>query len=267
MEFFSLVFRLNKQLFNYALVHSVWFGDLEAGATLASQEKKWFGDVPPDERAAFDNICTTSFLDALKSIGPDKYPLPGGRNCYADELAQGPTIAAPFIRELNDAAAAGGEEAVADIALSIILLLDQMPRNIFREEQKLIYTHYDCLARCVLRHVLDTVPRVDLHTKYLARPVYRLWLYMPLMHSEFLEDHKTYEGLVGRLVEELSSKKGGDAAELAYAKMQLEYGRKHKELILKFGRFPYRNEVLGRKTTKEEQKWLDEGGGTFESEK
>ncbi|KAJ7195873.1 hypothetical protein C8J57DRAFT_1421422 [Mycena rebaudengoi] len=228
----TLGFRLNKQLFNYALVHSVWFGDLEAGATLASQEKKWFGDVPPDERAAFDNICTTSFLDALK-------------NCYADELAQGPTIAAPFIRELNDAAAAGGEEAVADIALNAAQL--------FREEQKLIYTHYDCLARCVLRHVLDTVPRVDLHTKYLARPVYRLWLYMPLMHSEFLEDHKTYEGLVGRLVEELSSKKGGDAAELAYAKMQLE--------------FPYRNEVLGRKTTKEEQKWLDEGGGTFESEK
>ncbi|KAJ7280593.1 hypothetical protein C8J57DRAFT_1057364, partial [Mycena rebaudengoi] len=237
---------------------TIWFGDLEAGATLASQEKKWFGDVPPDERAAFDNICRSCSLDALKSIGPDN---------YANELAHGPTIAAPFVRELNDAAAAGGEEAVADTALSLILMLDQMPRNIFRAEQRVTYTHYDCLARCVLRHVLFMVPCADLHTKYLARPVYRLWIYMPLMHSEFLEDHKTYERLVGRLVEELSSKKGGDAAELAYAKMQLDYGRKHKELILRFGRFPYRNGDLGRKNTKEEQEWLDAGGGTFGSEK
>lgn len=274
------VFTLNKALFNYARVRSVWFGDLAATNTAAPTQdhmRKWYGrGASPDERAAFDETCSTSFRAALDSVGPEAFPLPdlrsGGNSSYAAELAHAPTMAAPFARELAEAGAANGttttdiragEEAVADTALAMLLLLDQMPRNIFRAvaEQKLVYGHYDRIARSVLRHVLAMSPRADLHPKFRMNPVFRLWFYMPLMHSEFMEDHRRYEELVGEMVGELE--RGGDAEALEHAKMSVQFGRKHAEIIERFGRYPHRNEVMGRTMTKEEKEYLEAGGETF----
>lgn len=270
----SPVFTLNRRLFNYALVRKVWFGDLSATATAASQAdiKRWFGMGSPEDKAAFDNTCISSFRDALVSIGPDAYPLPplnaSGNSTYAAELAHVPQIAAPFVEELDAAAAnasdiRGGEEARADTALSLVLLLDQMSRNIFRADQKLIYTHYDRISRSLVRHLLAASPRADLHPKYRAAPVFRLWFYMPLLHSEFPEDHRKYMEIVEELVAELE--RGGDAEAVQYAKYSLDPG--HKNVIDRFGRYPHRNEVLGRTTTKEEQEWLDAGGSYYGSNK
>ncbi|KAJ7117969.1 hypothetical protein C8R43DRAFT_1036551 [Mycena crocata] len=251
-------FALNRRLFNYAQIRKVWFGDLPTTATSASQDnlKKWFGMGSPDEKVAFDKACS-SFRDALVSIGPDAHPLPPLKdNSYAAELAQAPTISAPFVKEIDDAVSSAHETA-----LSLVLVLDQMSRNIFRTDQKLIYTHYDRISRSLLNHLLAATPRADLHPMYRNSPVYRLWFYMPLMHSEFLEDHRKYEELVGEVVRELE--KAGDASAADYANASLNFGVKHREILERFGRYPYRNEVMGRPMTKEENEWLEAGGETF----
>lgn len=271
----SPAFTLNKRLFNpatYSRIRSVWFGDLPATATTVPFEygKKWFGAGSPEEKTAFDNTCATSFGDALASIGPDKYALPalnvGGNSTYAAELVHASSIAAPFAQALTDAAAGAGdiragEEAAADTALSLVLLLDQMSRNVFRKDQKAVYSHYDRISRSVLRHVLETSPRADLHPKWRASPAYRLWFYMPLMHSEFVEDHRRYEELVGEMVGELE--RGGDTEAVEYTQKSLDFEVKHREILDRFGRYPHRNEVMGRTMTKEEKEWLEAGGETF----
>ncbi|OJD40225.1 uncharacterized protein BKCO1_100058 [Diplodia corticola] len=274
---------LNKRLFNaatYSRIQHVWFGDLPSSATTAPSDiaKKWFGAGPPEDKAAFDKTCTSAFRDALVSVGPKAYPLPAldapGNSSYAAELAHAPTIAAPFAAALTDAAqekegsGSGGssdirarEEGAADAALSLILLLDQLSRNIFRTDQKLVYGHYDRLSRSLLRHVLATSPRADLHPKFRAKPVFRMWFYMPLMHSEFLEDHRRYKALAAELLAELEAR--GDKEAEEYVRQSMDFGERHTSIIEKFGRYPYRNEIMGRKTTKEENEWLEAGGETF----
>lgn len=274
------VFTLNKRLFNpktYSRIHQLWFGNLPYSATVAPVEiaKKWFGGGSPADKAAFDHTCTTAFRDALVSVGPKAYPLPpldaAGNSSYAAELAHAPTIAAPFAAALADAAKGGeggsssdiraGEEAAADAALSLVLLLDQLSRNIFRADQKLIYSHYDRLSRSLVRHILSSSPRADLHPKFRAKPIFRLWFYMPLMHSEFLEDHRSYEKLAGEMMAEMKAR--GDKEAEEYVKQSLDFEIRHKNIIEKFGRYPHRNEVMGRTMTKEESKWLEAGGETF----
>ncbi|KAF9635365.1 putative transmembrane protein [Lasiodiplodia theobromae] len=271
---------IQARLFNpttYSRIHQLWFGDLPHSATVAPAEiaKKWFGGGSPADKAAFDHTCTTAFRDALVSVGPKAYPLPpldaAGNSSYAAELAHAPTISAPFAAALADAAKGGeggsssdiraGEEAAADAALSLVLLLDQLSRNIFRTDQKLIYSHYDRLSRSLVRHILSSSPRADLHPKFRAKPVFRLWFYMPLMHSEFLEDHRSYETLAGEMLAEMKAR--GDKEAEDYVKQSLDFEIKHKNIIEKFGRYPHRNEVMGRTMTKEESKWLEAGGETF----
>ncbi|KAH7036760.1 hypothetical protein B0J12DRAFT_581327 [Macrophomina phaseolina] len=274
----SAAFTLNKRLFNpttYARIRTVWFGDLPTTATTAppALARKWFGGGPASEQAAFDHACTTSFRDALAALGPDAFALPAlnASTSYAAELAHGPSIAAPFARELADAVGnasdvRAGEEAAADAALGLVLLLDQVPRNVFRgADQALVYAHYDRIARSVARLVLEGKPRADLHPKWRASPAYRLWFYMPLMHSEFVQDQRRYEEVVGEVLAEVERGEDTEAAE--YVKRSLEYGKKHRDILERFGRYPHRNEVLGRKMTKEEREWLEAGGETFGTKK
>jgi uncharacterized protein (DUF924 family) len=75
----------------------------------------------------------------------------------------------------------------------------------------------------------------------------RMFLYMPLMHSEDLEHQR-------RSVELFRALGGSDAA---------GYAVRHMEIIERFGRFPHRNEVLGRQTTPEEAEFLTQPGSSF----
>jgi uncharacterized protein (DUF924 family) len=75
----------------------------------------------------------------------------------------------------------------------------------------------------------------------------RQFFYLPLMHSEVLADQE--HGL--RLILTRLPRTGAQ---------NLLHARAHREVIRRFGRFPYRNEVLGRRTTSEEQSFLDGGG-------
>ena len=119
-------------------------------------------------------------------------------------------------------------------ALAMLILLDQYPRNSFRGTAHQFAT--DPLA---LMFANQAVAR-DLHLA--VEPAFMNFLLLPFEHSERIEDQDRYMALVA-----------GDA--------ELEkWGKLHRDIIVRFGRFPHRNTALGRQTTPEEQAFLDEGG-------
>ncbi|AQS41121.1 MAG: PiT family inorganic phosphate transporter [Candidatus Tokpelaia hoelldobleri] len=120
--------------------------------------------------------------------------------------------------------------------LALILVLDQFPRNMFREDPRAFST--DSLARETAHLVLQQ--QADTRTDKQLRG----FLYLPFEHSEDMADQQ----LSLRLFHQL-----GDAEMLRFAEI-------HADIIRRFGRFPHRNAVLDRQTTREEQKFLDEGG-------
>jgi uncharacterized protein (DUF924 family) len=146
------------------------------------------------------------------------------------------------------AGAFGDWERDALGALALILLLDQIPRNIFRDDPKSFA--FDSSAREVCRRALVAGRDAMLD------PDQRLFVYMPLMHSEQLVDHA--EAL--RRFEHLAVVTRGTP----YADMvenSLHFERKHVAVLYRFGRYPHRNAVLGRESTLEEERFLRDGRG------
>ena len=117
----------------------------------------------------------------------------------------------------------------ADEALAAVILFDQFPRNMFRGHADQFAT--DPLALAIARGAVDKGYDDGM------TPERRGFLYMPFQHSEELRDQRQSLLLFTAL----------DNAE------QLKFARKHYEVIERFGRFPHRNQVLGRKPTAMEQ--------------
>lgn len=128
--------------------------------------------------------------------------------------------------------------------LALIVLLDQFPRNLFRGDPRSFAT--DAQALAAARHAVQQ----GFDQQLLA--VERIFVYLPFEHSEDLADQHTSVSLVQALIEqnpELES--------------ILDYAIRHREVIERFGRFPHRNEVLGRETTPEEADFLKLPGSRF----
>jgi len=126
-------------------------------------------------------------------------------------------------------------EAAAS-ALSLVILLDQFPRNAFRHTAHMFAT--DPLARLFARLALER--GYDTADAALDAKL-RKFFYLPFMHSEALEDQE-------RSVELFRNLDG------------TEYAETHAAVIRRFGRFPHRNAALGRVITSDEQSFLDAGG-------
>ena len=134
-------------------------------------------------------------------------------------------------------AAAGGAlrswEASPEGALALLLLLDQVPRNIFRGTPRAYATDAAAVAvadRAIARGFDQLVP-----------PAWRLFFYMPFHHSEAIDDQRRSVALVNTLPRD-RDRSGGVR----------RYGVPYLEVIERFGRFPHRNEILGRQSTPEE---------------
>jgi uncharacterized protein (DUF924 family) len=125
----------------------------------------------------------------------------------------------------------------ANGALALILLLDQVPRNVFRNSAHAFAT--DPLAREYADRAITAGFDLDVD------PALRIFFYLPFEHSEAIADQDRTVALCEAL---------GDASYLKYAQA-------HRDVIRRFGRFPHRNRVLARGNTAEEQGWLDAGGG------
>lgn len=120
----------------------------------------------------------------------------------------------------------------AKSCLALIIVLDQFPRNIFRDSPE-AFAH-DALARDATKHALE-----EGYEEMLKGPE-KSFLIMPLMHSEFLNDQEM-------CVQLFSSWK---------YETNLKFAKEHRDIIKRFGRFPHRNEVLGRKSSPEEKEFL-----------
>ena len=137
------------------------------------------------------------------------------------------------------AAACGEYEAwmnSAEGALALQILLDQFPRNCFRGNAHSYAT--DGLARHYARRSVQA--GLDLQVE----PALRMFLYLPFEHSEALADQDRSMELFASI---------GNAELIRYAKL-------HRDLIVRFGRFPHRNAALGRESTQEEIDYLAAGG-------
>ncbi len=134
---------------------------------------------------------------------------------------------------------AGDAWASAQRALATVLVLDQFPRNIFRNTPQAFAT--DNLARAVAHGAV--AKGLD---KPLA-PERRLFLYLPFEHSEDRDDQARGVALISGLGDEEFTR----------------YALAHQAVIDRFGRFPHRNAVLGRTSTPEEEAFLEEPGGAF----
>jgi uncharacterized protein (DUF924 family) len=137
-------------------------------------------------------------------------------------------------------AAARGEydawTATPEAALALLILLDQFPRNLYRNSAHAFAT--DPKAREIARAAVDAGfdRQVD--------PELRNFFYLPFEHSEDITDQDYALALCTE---------AGDENNLKFAVI-------HRDIIVRFGRFPHRNACLGRKTTPLEQQFLDEGG-------
>lgn len=123
----------------------------------------------------------------------------------------------------------------AEGCLALLLLLDQFPRNAFRDTAHMFAT--DSLALYFARQGLDAGYPDQI------MPALRPFMVLPFEHSENLQDQE----LAVQLCEDL------DQTTLRFAII-------HRDIIRQFGRFPHRNDVLGRKTTEAEREFLAGGG-------
>ncbi len=126
-----------------------------------------------------------------------------------------------------------------DDVLAFVIILDQFPRNMFRDTPEAFAS--DDLALSLSKNIVHKG-----FEKGLPSSAHYNFLYMPFMHSENLNDQE--EGI------RLFSSIPGNEQTVAYAKH-------HRDIIAQFGRFPHRNKILGRSSTPEEQEYLKEFQG------
>lgn len=127
----------------------------------------------------------------------------------------------------------------AEGRLAEIIVLDQFSRNIYRDQPESFA--YDSLALALAQETISLQLDAQLN------PEQRSFLYMPFMHSESKLIHEFALKLFQRLGNEIN----------------LNFEKKHKVIIDRFGRYPHRNAILGRVSTPEETEFLLEPNSSF----
>jgi uncharacterized protein (DUF924 family) len=162
------------------------------------------------------------------------------KSAAADEEIRrrfGPTVDAALRGELRSWA-----DGTAREALALILLLDQFTRNVYRDSARAFAG--DAAALAIARQLVADGRHLQL------TPLERWFAYLPFEHSEQVADQNESLRLFGELAAE------GLAEPLAWA-------QKHFDVIARFGRYPHRNDLLGRESTAEEIAFLREPGSRF----
>ena len=162
----------------------------------------------------------------------------GRERWYRRDAAFDAVVRSRFLALWRQAAAGGlsSWEASDEGALALVVVLDQFPRNMFRDDIRTYSS--DALAREVASRAIDRGADRRVDAALLE------FLYMPFMHSEQLADQLRCVDLF---------RNAGNTE-------NLEYAEDHADIIRRFGRFPHRNRILQRVTTPEEQAFLDQGG-------
>lgn len=173
----------------------------------------------------------TEILEFWETVGPK------GWYMVSEELDE--TIREKFLTLWQEASSGNHKDwsLTAHEALALIILLDQFPRNMFRGSDQSFASDEKalCIAKRAIEHDLDQQ----------INGTMRQFFYLPLMHSESVVDQDTaVRAFVTRMP----------------GTNNLRHAKAHREVIREFGRFPYRNEALGRNSTVEEVEYLKAGG-------
>jgi uncharacterized protein (DUF924 family) len=174
-----------------------------------------------------DRVATPDEVIAFwREAGPDRW--------FAKDTAFDQACRDRFT--LTYEAAARGDlaewELTPEGALAVVLLLDQFPRNMFRGTRRAYATDHAALMTADRAIERGYDQRVD--------PAFRRFFYLPFMHSESVRHQERSVALNESL---------GDPDSITWA-------RHHHAIVARFGRFPHRNEILGRETTPEEAQFL-----------
>lgn len=200
-------------------VRRFWFGreplTLE---TLKARQRLWFSaSASRDERRAVDELIRTRFGELMERAAAG---------------ALGPWESSPHRR------------------LSLILLLDQFPRNVFRGTARAFAA--DAMALSLALSGMQAGADIAL------TPVERLFFYMPLQHAERPDAQDESLSAYRRLLAEAA----GQPLRPLFAGA-LDSAELHHRLVSRFGRFPHRNLALGRASTPEEAAYLTRGAQRF----
>jgi uncharacterized protein (DUF924 family) len=124
-------------------------------------------------------------------------------------------------------------------ALAYVIVLDQLSRNMFRDQARMYVGDTPALdaARTAIERSFDAGLDKD----------EKAFLYMPFMHSEALADQERAVELFAAVGNEYNSR----------------YAVQHRDIVARFGRFPHRNALLGRASTEEETEFLKQPGSSF----
>lgn len=204
-----------------------WFSSLDDAAPLDRQIEpfrtcfaRWYGKQP-----AIDDEIRTRFEPVLLAVTGD------GRR-WDEEVAK-------------------WRRAPLGL-LALVILLDQFPRNMYRDSARM-YAH-DALALSVSTVAIREYEKLPLSL------VWRMFLYLPLMHVENLTLQQamvaSFENLV-RLAAVRSARNVG------FFEFALDYACRHRDVIETFGRFPHRNAILGRQSTASELEFLERDDSRF----
>lgn len=203
--------------------------------------------------------------DWFGPLDPQGFPsAPRGRFWFGSDTRRDRRLARDYGGLV--AAAAGG--ALADWAatprgrLALILLCDQLPRNLYRATPRAFaldpYARRHCLAGLDQGH--------DLSLAW----VERAFFYLPLEHSERLRDqvrslrlHRRQYGVALERAGIDNTHRAGSDARRRLGKGFLDSAREHYRIIERFGRFPHRNALLGRPSTPAEAHYLERSGRHF----
>jgi uncharacterized protein (DUF924 family) len=193
-------------------IHDLWFGELDTeGRAHPDKVKQWFGKDP-----AFDALIRKHYLE------------------YVDPAFMGAFDRWPKTDE-------------GLVALTI--LLDQFPRNMFRDTPRAFAYDKKGMATSFLVFEED---------RYLKMPpLYAYFTLMPTMHAEFRDVQEMGFNAFTRLLDRVP-----DVHKEMIGNAQ-RYAKAHRDIIERFGRFPHRNKLLGRESTPEELAFLKEPGSSF----
>jgi len=189
-----------------------WFGTAGMASEIAGRQRKlWFGKTPENDQVVSDRFSTT--LAAASAGKLDHWAgSPRGR-------------------------------------LALVIVLDQFPHHIFRDQPQAFATDPQALALSLAALTASE----DLQ----LTPIERVFLYLPLEHAESPEMQARSVSLYAALANDAS------ADERALFEGFLDYAHKHRDVVERFGRFPHRNAILGRPSTPAEREFLKQPGSRF----
>ena len=193
-------------------VLAFWFGLPGSAAEVAGRQRKlWFGKIPENDLAVAERFAATLRAAAAGELG-HWANTPRGR-------------------------------------LALVIVLDQFPHHVHRDQQQAFATDPQSLALSVA--ALETG-----EDRKLA-PIERVFLYLPLEHAESIDMQDQSVSLYEKLAREAGTE------ERALFDDFLDYARKHRDVVARFGRFPHRNAILGRASTPDELEFLKQPGSRF----